>query len=154
MLSTMKQHSETCEMEWEKRLDAFFRGMNEYCNQRPIVKAPDQEAATLRRPDAPIQGLHCPLHDYVRLERQTSAEGTDFVECSERNCPISLAWDHNLPYVISKVTGRLDPNENFFCGCGEVSKVGLIENADSPDRGRCYLSCKQPVKCKFHKWID
>ena len=147
---TTKQGLNAEKMEWEVSLDDFFTRMKE----KPIVKAPDQEAATLRRPDAPIQDLHCPLHDRVRLEKQTSAEGTDFVECSERNCPISLAWDKYLPYVISEVKGKMNPTGTFLCECDQVSKVGLIVDADSRDLGRCYLSCRQPIKCNFRQWID
>lgn len=144
------------QMNWEGGLDAFFRNMDESCNQTQRVTAPNQETATMRRPNAPIQGLRCPLHDHVRLERQMAPDGEEFVECSEAGCPISLPWNKKLPFVISKVRGKMDPSENFFCYCNEVSKVGVIafDNADSRDRGRCYLSCTQPIKCEFIRWID
>ena len=145
---------ESQHMDWQGRLDALFSGLKEN-NQTRRVEAPNQEAATMRRPDAPIQVLQCPLHDHVRLEQQIAIEGMEFVECSEPNCPISLPWDKNLAYVILKVRGKMDPNRTFFCECDEVSKVGFIENVDdSRDRGRCYLSCTQAVKCNFFEWID
>ena len=130
-----------------KKLDPLFRDMNKGHEAPPIL------GATVM-PDAPIATHCCPLHGNA-LERKKSAEGWEYVECSQKNCPILLPWDRNLSSVITQFE-MMPPTVrqgSFLCGCKEVYKVGVITNANSRNRARCYLSCKTH-SCEYRKWID
>ena len=131
----------------KEKLDPLFRAISGGDRAPPIL------GATVM-PEAPIATHRCPLHGNV-LERRTSAEGWEYVECSQKNCPILLPLDRNLCYVIvrqwEEETDRTVRQGNFFCRGGKICKVGVKKKANSTNRGRCYLSCKT---CKYFKWID
>jgi len=69
------------------------------------------------------------------------------VPCNEKNCPIRLPWDRHLGYVLSAVQNKMHPVLRqgffFFCFCREPCKVGLTKRMESPNCGRCFLTCAQ-----------
>ena len=92
---------------------------------------------------------------------EVSKRGWEYVRCSEKNCPIWLPWDLHLNYVLSEVQNKMHPTLRqgfFYCFCREPCKVGLTKRLESPDRGRCFLTCAQKNAqregCHFFQWID
>ena len=103
----------------------------------------------------------CPLHTDVSLKKKVSKRGWEYVRCSEKNCPIWLPWDRHLSYVLSEVQNKMHPvlrQGFFYCFCLEPCKVGLTKRIESPNRGRCFLTCAQKntqrAGCNFFQWID
>ena len=116
---------------WEKELDDLFRTLRE----------PQDEGASSTEKDPP-----CPLHTHVSLKKKVSKRGWEYVRCSEKNCPIWLPWDRHLSYVLSEVQNKMHPALRqgfFYCFCREPCNVGLTRRLESPNRGRCFLTCAQ-----------
>ena len=132
--------------ELEKELDDLFRTLREPQDEGVEIEAADPS---------------CPLHTHVSLKKKVSKRGWEYVRCSEKNCPIWLPWDRHLSYVLSEVQNKMHPvlRQGFFhCFCREPCKVGLTKRIQSPNRGRCFLTCAQKnaqrVGCNFSQWID
>ena len=57
--------------------------------------------------------------------------------------------EQDAPHAASRV---------FYCFCREPCKVGLTKRIESPNRGRCFLTCAQQNAqregCQFFQWID
>ena len=124
---------------WEKELDELFR--------------------TLREPKDDADPT-CPLHAQV-LKKKVSKKGWEYVRCSEKNCLIWLPWDGHLGYVLSEIQNKMHPSLRqgfFYCFCREPCKVSLTKRKESPNCGRCFLTCAQKnaqrERCHFFQWID
>ena len=131
---------------WEKELDDLFR----------TLRDPPDETVSSTQKDPP-----CPLHTHVSLKKKVSKRGWEYVRCSEKNCPIWLPWDRHLNYVLSEVQHKMHPvlrQGFFYCFCREPCKVGLTKRLESPNCGRCFLTCAQKNAqregCQFFQWID
>ena len=129
---------------WEKELDDLFRALRE-----PQDETVSSVTSTPKDPP-------CPSHTHVSLKKKVSKRG-----CSGKNCPIWLPWDRHLNYVLSEVQNKMHPALRqgfFYCFCGEPCKVGLTKRFESPNRGRCFLTCAQKNAqrqgCHFFQWID
>ena len=119
---------------WEKELDDLFR----------TLRDPQDEGVSSTEKDP-----SCPLHTHVSLKKKVSKRGWEYVRCSEKNCLIWLPWDRHLSYVLSEVQHKMHPvlrQGFFYCFCREPCKVGLTKRLESPNRGRCFLTCAQK-KC-------
>ena len=133
-------------MVWEKELDDLFRTLREPQDEGVKIEAADPS---------------CPLHTHVSLKKKVSKRGWEYVRCSEKNCPIWLPWDRHLSYVLSEVQNKMHPvlrQGFFYCFCREPCKVGLTKRIESPNRGRCFITCAQKntqrAECNFFQWID
>ena len=134
---------------WEKELDDLLRTLREHQDENA-----SSFTSTQKDPS-------CPLHTHVSLKKKVSKRGWEYVRCSEKNCPICLPWDRHLNYVLSEVQNKMHPALRqgfFYCFCGEPCKVGLTKRLESPNRGRCFLTCAQKNAqregCNFFQWID
>ena len=132
---------------WEKELDDLFRTLRE---------PQDESVAKIEATDP-----SCPLHTQVSLNKKVSKRGWEYVRCSQKNCPIWLPWDRHLSYVLAEVQNKMHPvlrQGFFYCFCREPCKVGLTKRIESPNRGRCFLTCAQKnaqrAGCNFFQWID
>ena len=109
-------------MMWEKGLDDLFRSLRE-----------------------PPKDKTCPLHAQV-LKKTVSKKGWEYTRCNEKNCPIWLPWDGHLEHVLSEIPTKMHPTLRqgmFYSFCREPCKVGLTERQESPNCGRCFLTCVQ-----------
>lgn len=80
-----------------------------------------------------------------------SIKGWEYVRCSEKKCPIWLPWDRHLGYVLSEVQSKMHPvlpQGFFYCFRRKPCKVGLTKRTESPNCGRCFLTCTQNAQCK------
>ena len=112
---------------WGKELDDLFRSLREPNNNADPT---------------------CPLHTHV-LKKKASKKGWEYVRCSEKNCPIWLPWDGHLGHVLSEIQNKMHPSlrqEFFYCFCRQPCKVGLTKRKESPNCGRCFLTCAKK-KC-------
>ena len=134
---------------WEKELDDLFRTLRD-----PQDENVSSFTSTQKDP-------YCPLHTHVSLKKKVSKRGWEYVRCSEKNCPIWLPWDLHLNYVLLEVQNKMHPTLRqgfFYFFCREPCKVGLTKRHESPNRGRCFLTCAQKNAqrqgCQFFQWID
>ena len=99
---------------------------------------------------------------HARVVEEESVETRMGVRPMQREeLPDWLPWDLHLNYVLSEVQNKMHPTlpEGFFyCFCREPCKVGLTKRLESPNRGRCFLTCAQKNAqhegCHFFQWID
>ena len=134
---------------WEKELDDLFRKLRE---------PQDENVSTFTRTQ---KDPYCPLRTHVSLKKKVSKRGWEYVRCSEKNCPMWLPWDLHLNYVLSDFQNKMQPALRqgfFYCFCREPCKVGLTIRIESPNRGRCFLTCAQKNAQReggqFFQWID
>ena len=116
---------------WEKELDDLFRTLRE----------PQDEGVKIDMDPS------CPLHTHVSLKKKVSKRGWEYVRC-RGNCPIWLPWDRLLNYVLSEIQNKMHPvlrQGFFYCFCREPCKVGLTKRTESPNCGRCFLTCAQKM---------
>ena len=134
---------------WKKELDDLFRKLRE---------PQDENVSTFTRTQ---KDPYCPLRTHVSLKKKVSKRGWEYVRCSEKNCPMWLPWDLHLNYVLSDFQNKMQPALRqgfFYCFCREPCKVGLTKRIESPNRGRCFLTCAQKNAQReggqFFQWID
>lgn len=131
---------------WDQDLDDLFKTLREH----PL---PDKEVKI-------DDNLYWPLHTHV-LNKKVSQKGWEYTRCQVKNCPIWLPWDQYLQQILMEVQIHMHPTLRqglFYCFCQEPCKVGLTKKPESPNKGRCFLTCAQKNAqregCRFFQWID
>ena len=134
---------------WDQALDDLFQELREH--------PPPSVCADKTDLDDPV---YCPLHQNG-LTKKVSQKGWEYTRCDVKNCPIWLPWDKCLTQILMEIRYNMHPMVRqglVYCFCEEVCKVGLTKKAESPNVGRCFLTCAQKNAerpgCQFFQWID
>ena len=137
---------------WDQELDDLFKKLRDH--PPPEEKKEEEKRVTID------DNLYCPLHTNV-LTKKVSQKGWEYTRCEVKNCPIWLPWDKYLQQILMEVHCNMHPALRqglFYCFCHEPCKVGLTKKQESPNVGRCFLTCAQKNAqregCRFFQWID